>query len=98
MRGFKKLPQYFSIVALVISILVSAAKRISPVTALHRIVPAVVSFYILGFCISAVLAGEMKSPVENEKDTTPDSLDHEEFEDLKFPVIKTAEQDQEGRE
>jgi hypothetical protein len=58
MRILKKLPGYFSITALIISVLISAINRISPLTALYRIVVAVVTFYILGFCISAVLASE----------------------------------------
>ncbi|MGI6703206.1 MAG: hypothetical protein ACOX42_04105 [Clostridia bacterium] len=93
MRILKKLPGYFSITALIISVLISAINRISPLTALYRIVVAVVTFYILGFCISAVLASEGRGTENTMGDTPCENEDPEEFEELQFPVIETAERD-----
>ncbi len=95
----KIIPLYFSAIALIISILVCVIKRVSPLTALFRIIPAIICFYILGFCFLKVLAGIEKDTAktrEEGKHTAPEQKrqkDDGEFEELKFTVIDSSKED-----
>lgn len=99
MTGFKRLSLYFSMVALIISVIFSIVIRVSPAKAFIRIIVSVIYFYILGYCISVSLTGKEKEtkkavevvlPLQGDEEKTEEET---EFEELIFPVIGSKDQE-----
>lgn len=93
MGDLKKLNLYFSITAFVVSTLVCIVNGITPLAALLRVILAVIAFYLLGLCISAVLTKDtgQRSKQENNPVLMQDA--DEEFEEIEFPVVDIKKKD-----
>jgi hypothetical protein len=97
MMRIKRIPQYFSLMAVILTIIVSLLNRISLVRAICRILPAALIFYMLGLCISRMLIKDMST-----KPQPPGSIDliadnDEEFAELDLPIINESENEVIGR-
>ncbi len=93
MNSLRKLPNYFSMTAIFVSMMIVIIKGITPIRAICRIASSALAFYVLGFCISTILK---KNTVEKPANVDKIDLDagtQEEFEELDFPVIDAAQQD-----